>query len=54
MDNEVYYVVGSKYKVIKAVSNGTKEFALNTAKYYRSIGYNARIMSPEEFETINR
>mgnify|MGYP000974897295 CR=1 FL=1 len=53
MDNKIYYTVGFKNKIMKACSNGTYDFAIRTAKYYRSIGYNARIMTVEEFEQIN-
>lgn len=53
MDNKIYYAVGFKNKIIKAVSNGTYEFAIRISNYYRSIGYNARVLTAKEFEEIN-
>jgi len=51
---QIFYAVGFKNKIVTAVSNGSYEFARNTAKYYRSIGYNAKIkiMTCEEFDIL--
>ena len=49
---QIFYAVGFKNNLITAVSNGDYEFARNTAKYYRSIGYNAKIMTCEEFDIL--
>ena len=52
-NNIIYYVVGFKNKIIKAVSNGSYNFAIRTAKYYRKIGYNAKVLTVDQFESIN-
>jgi len=51
---QIFYAVGFKNKIITAVSNGSYEFARNTVKYYRLIGYNAKIMTCEEFDILQK
>ena len=54
MDNNVVAVVGlDKYTgFIKAVISCDVEDSQRYAKYYRNIGYNARVLTYEEFAGV--
>jgi hypothetical protein len=53
-DNKIVFVVGfDKYsKRSKAVTSCCRKGAQDMAKYYRSIGYNARVLSEDEWNNI--
>jgi hypothetical protein len=53
-ENDIYYAIGFKNGIMQAVSNGNYDFAKNTTQYYRSIGYNSKIYTVNQFEFINR
>lgn len=42
-NNDIIAVIGSKYGIEKAFSNGNYDFAKMTAKHYRNIGYDVKM-----------
>lgn len=53
MDDIVFVVVFDKYsKHSKAATSCCRDGAQDMAEYYRSIGYNARVLSEDEWNNI--